>query len=705
MKHTDAAVRNTRGCAASNQRYVLIAATLGIIMACIGQAAPGFAQPPVSDTKSVRLDPVLVTATRVASESDRVPAALSTVLQEDIQQGRAAIHLDDALNRVPGVFVQNEYNFAQDLRISIRGFGARSAFGIRGIQVYMDGIPLTLPDGQSALDIIDPDAVSQMEVMRGPISPLYGNASGGVINIITQEGPQRPFIESRGLIGEHGLWKVLLKGGGQKGGVNSFAALSHVQSKGFREHSRAESTVFSSKLRVDIDNASDLSLLINAVRTPEAKDPGGLTAAQAATDPRQASALNLLYNTGESIAEQRVGLVYRRELTARQHMEAAGFIGRRELENAIPFRFIELDRKVAGGRLQYDAESVFFGFGQRLVSGIELQHQADDRRNYDNIDGQAGSTLLLDQDESVTSLGVYLQGETELTPRWSILAGGRYDNVRFSIDDRLTAEGNDSGSRTFDQFTGRFGLIYRWMPDIRIYGNIAQSFETPTTTEVVNRPAGGGGINPEIQPQTAVNYEIGTKMGLGSGWTLDTAIFRIDLKDELIAFRDASDRVFYRNAGESRRFGAEVGLTRTFRYRWRLHMAYTYLNAEFESYEKGGVDLAGNDVPGLPRHRLFTELRYQNPSGFYTSGDVRYVHSFFVDDENTLKNDAYALFNARLGFEKKSGRWNLEPFAGVDNLLDKTYNANVRINAGGGRYFEPAPGRAFYGGVRLHYGL
>ncbi len=674
------------------------------LVACIVPVAAAMTESQENDAAgtAVQLEPVVVTATRMVSEAARVPAAVSMVAGEDIRQGRPAITLDDALARVPGVFTQNEFNFAQDLRISIRGFGARAAFGIRGIQIYMDGIPLTLPDGQNAVEIIDPDLISRMEVMRGPVSALYGNASGGVINIITQEGPQQTFLETRGLAGEYGLWKTVVKGGGQQGAVNAFAALSHLETGGFRDHSRAERTVFSSRLRVDMDAHSDLTLLLNAVRMPQAQDPGGLTAAQVDEDRQQAAPLNLLYNTGEELSEHRVGMVYRRETATRQYLEAAGYFGRRDLDNAVPFRFIELERKIVGGRLQYDMGTGFFGRDQRLVSGIDIAHQADDRVNYDSIGGRPGDTLLLDQDESVTSIGGYLQGEVDLTPAWTILAGGRYDNVRFSIDDRRPADDDDdSGSRTFDQFTGRFGLLHAPARAVRIYANVAQSFETPTTTEVVNRPEGGGGINPDIEPQKAVNYEVGAKMNFGGGFTLDAALFLIRLRDELIAFRDDTDRVFYRNAGESRRTGAEIGLTKNLGQGLRLHTAYTYLNAEFETFDKAGVDLSGNQVPGLPHHLWFFELSYQHHSGFYTSGDVRYAGSFYVDDENTLKNEAYTVVNARLGLARHIGRWTLEPFAGADNLLDETYIANVRINAAGGRYFEPAPGRTFFGGIRI----
>jgi iron complex outermembrane recepter protein len=668
-----------------------------------GAAATAPAMAPTAAGAPHRLEPVIVTAPRIASEADQVPAAVSTVENRTIQQGRAAVKLNDALDRVPGVFIQNEDNFAQDMRVSIRGFGTRSAFGVRGIQILVDGLPHTLPDGQSAFDTIEPTAIRQMEVMRGPVSALYGNAAGGVLNIVTQDGPREPFVEVGAVAGDFGLWKTMLKGGGQSARINYFGALSHLQTDGYRTRSKAESTLFNSKLRYDIDDASDLTLILNAMRTPEAQDPGGLTAAQVAADPRQAAPLSLLYRTGEDISDQRIGVVYRRQLAGSRNLELAGYYNRRELDNAIPFRFIELQRNVAGARAQYDISGPLFGVAHRFFAGVDWQHQIDDRKNFDNVDGRPGATELLNQDERVTALGFFMQDEVHLTPRWSMLLGGRYDNVRFDIDDRRLIDTSDSGTRTFDQFTGRSGLMYALRPGIRLYANVAQSFETPTSTELINRPQGGGGINTDIQPQRATNYEIGMKSRVGRDFTLDAALFLIELKDELIAFRDATDRVFYRNAGESRRLGAELGLTRRLAHGLTLHMAYTFLETEFRSYRKEGVDLAGNEVPGLPRHRLFGELHYAHAGGVYAAGNVHHVGAFYVDDENRVRNSDYTLIDARLGIEKRLGRWLLDLFLGGRNLLDADYSHNVRINANGGRYFEPAPGRNYYGGVRISH--
>lgn len=647
------------------------------------------------------LAPVVVTAPRLPSTPGEIPAAVTVVDKGDMP-GLPAVSLDEALTRVPGVFVQNRYNFAQDTRIAIRGFGARAAFGIRGIQIHVDGMPQTLPDGQSQIDSIDPASIERMEVMRGPASALYGNASGGVINIVTKEGPEEPYAEGRTLHGDFGLWKALVQGGGRIGGDSAFTTFSRLAIDGYREHSQAESLTLNGKFRHELNDATDLTLLLNSVYSPELQDPGGLDLRQAAADPSQAAPLNLTYDTGEEVLDGRVGLVLRHALASDRNLEAAAWHSQRDLDNAIPFRFVELDRKVTGGRLQYDAGIDFLGLSQQVFAGIDVQHEIDDRLNFDNIGGSPGEELLLAQNEEVKNIGLFLQDRLDLADTWSLTVGGRYDLVRFEVDDRLLADGDDTGEKTFDQATGRLGLVFTPRPFLQCYASIAQSFETPTTTELVNRPDGGGGINPEIEPQTAVNYEIGLKSAAGR-LAGEAALFAMDIEDELIAFRDMTDRVFYRNAGESRRTGAELGLSLGFGRGLEAHLTYTYLDAEFTAYEKDGVELSGNEVPGLPEHQLYGELFFEDSCGVYVGIDALIVGEFPVDDENTVTNDGSIVVNVRTGWETAVGSWLVAPFFGVQNLLDEDYNNNVRINARGGRYFEPAPGLNLYGGLGLRY--
>lgn len=647
-------------------------------------------------------DTVAVTATRVPSDRMRVPAAMTVLGYSDLRLGRASTSLDESLTRVPGLFSQNRYNFAQDVRVSIRGFGARAAFGVRGIQMWMDGIPLTLADGQSQPDAIDPAAMERMEILRGPISALYGNASGGVIRIMTESGASAPGAALRSTVGENGLTKTLLKAGGQSARTDYFAHLSRLQSDGYRDHSAAESWTWYGKLMRVLSDVSDLTLTVNAVASPELQDPGGLTWEQMAEDRSQASPTNLRFDTGEKVVDVRVGAVYRRDTEPARQLEAAAYYDQRDFESAIPFTFIDLDRRVVGGRVQYGRDATFAGKAQHVVVGLESQLQSDDRLNHDNIDGTRGSELLLSQDELAVAGGAFVQDEVALATSWALTLGARYDAVYFQIDDRLLVNGDDSGDKVFDQLTGRAGISYAVREDMQIYGNIAQSFETPTTTELVNQPGGGGGINPDIAPQRAINYEMGSKLALPR-IVLDAAIFYIQLEDELVAFRDSTDRVFYRNAGRSRRAGAELGAALALVRDIKLSAAYSYLDARFEEYDKDGVDLDGKRVPGLPRHTLFGEIMYSAGTTAYAAIDCVVVSEFMADDENTVRNPRSVVSNLRAGASVDAAGLRFSPFAGVQNLFNEEYQHNVRTNAQGARYFEPAPGRNVYGGVEVGY--
>jgi iron complex outermembrane receptor protein len=648
------------------------------------------------------LPPIVVTAPRVATPITEVPAAISVVGTEDIQLGQPTLGLDESLSRVPGVFSQNRFNFAQDLRLSIRGFGARAAFGIRGIKVLVDGIPATLPDGQSQVDGLDLGSAERIEVMRGPASALYGNAAGGVISITTEEGPEAPFVEGRLMLGEYDLWKMQLKSGGQVGPMNYLINASRLEYGGYREQSDTENVLFNGKFRFDIDKASTLTALINVVDSPRADDPGALSREQIKMDRRAAAIGNLMNNTGEEVSEQRFGLIYRRDFGALHDLQVNGYFAARQFRGAIPPTVIEFDRSFVGGGVQYSYRGDLFGRTSRLTLGIDVQYQVDRRQNFGNNGGEPNEVLELNQDEKVTSVGPYIQEEIDLFDKLTLVLGGRYDNVRFKVDDVLLSDGDQTGSRTFDQLTGRFGLLYRLMPAMHAYINIAQSFETPSTTELVNRPDDLGGLDPNIEPQKAVNYEIGVK---GQAWQrlrYELALFYIDLKDELISFVE-NDRTFYRNVGESRRYGVELGLALQVFQGLRASFAYTYLNAEFDQFPKNGVDLDGNEVPGLPPHQVYGELFYRHPSGLYGGLDVLYVSDFFVDDENNEKNDAYTVANLRLGYEYLWEKWLFAPFFGVQNLFDEKYNSNVRINAFGSRFFEPAPEVNVYGGLNVAY--
>ena len=654
---------------------------------------------------TIRLEPVTVTSRRIQEDSDKVPAAVTAVERDDIRQGRRQLGLAEPLARVPGLFVQNPTNFAQDLRISSRGFGARANFGIRGIRMYVDGIPITLPDGQTTVDSIDMGAAERIEVMRGPSSSLYGPSAGGVIQILTQDGPEEPFVEARVSVGEFSFQKYQLTAGGQARALNYMLNLSYLDWDGYRDHSETRTGMLNAKLRYDIDETSDISLLFNATDSAKADDPGALTRAQVRRDRRQASPRNRLFDTGEELDQQRLGLVYNKSFGERHALTARNYYVWRDFGNRLPFLpggSVDLERFFLGGGLQYAYTGEVVDRALRLVLGFDADAQLDDRRRFDNVFGERGR-LTFDQDEDVTAYGAYLQGQLDLGWKLLLTAGARLDWVKFDVDDGFLADGDDSGSRTFNEASPSVGLVWSPLAGLNLYGNFSTSFETPTTTEFAN-PIGGG-FNPDLTSANAMNFELGAKGLLPGRLRYELAVFRVKVDDELVPFElpGRPGRSFFRNAGESTRDGVEFGLSVEPFSGLLGTVSYTYSDFAYDRYSTPGGVFDGNRIPGVPRHQLFFEAAYRHTSGFYAMWDVHFVDDFYADDANTVQTDSYWVSNIRFGHRIRFGNVEIEPFAGVKNLFDRSYDANVRINAFGGRYFEPAADRNFFGGLRLRY--
>ncbi|RMF90219.1 MAG: TonB-dependent receptor [Nitrospinota bacterium] len=656
--------------------------------------------------EAIKLQPNIVTAPRVAKPLLEVPAAVGAVEKEDIQLGRQQLGLDESLVKIPGLFFQNRFNFAQDLRIAIRGFGARAAFGIRGVKILVDGIPETLPDGQAQVDNIDLGSAERIEVIRGPTSSLYGNASGGVISIITEEGPEEPFVETRLSWGEFRFQKYQLKTGGQHGPLNYLVNLSRLDMEGFREHSGTENVLVNSKLRLDIDETSTVTALINFAHAPIADDPGALTREQAEADPRQARDRNVQFDAGEDITQGRFGLVYQKRFGQSHELSANAYYVFRDFANKLPFQgggSVDFDRFVVGGGMKYIYTTQIWGRRNRLTLGIDLELQNDDRRRFDNNNGQLGD-LVFNQEEEVSSIGPFIQDEFRLLKNLELTVGVRYDRVRFSVEDFFLSDGDDSGARTLDKFSPMIGLLYTFSPALHIYGNVSTSFETPTTTEFAN-PSGRGGFNPDLEPQKATNYEIGVKGNWRGRWSYELALFTVRVEDELIPFElpDNPGRTFFRNAGKSTRNGVELGLKAELWKGLTASVAYTFSDFFFEEFRTEDGVFDDNEIPGIPKHQLHGEIAYFHPSGLYGIWDILFVDKFFADNANTVQNDAYTIANLRLGYVGQFGNWEVSPFLGLNNLFDDQYNANVRLNAFGGRFFEPGPDFNVYGGLSLSH--
>lgn len=662
------------------------------------------------------VDEVIVSSPRVETDLMRVPGAISLITEEDIQRGQQQLTLDESLVQVPGVFMQNRHNYSQALRISIRGFGARSPFGIRGIKLMVDGVPATLPDGQGNVDEIDLGSTQRIEVIRGPASSLYGSASAGVISVFTEDGTEIPFAQTRVSAGEFGYRQYQFKAGGEAGRLNYIASASLLDLDGYRENSYIERRVFNSKLKFDINSHSDLTATLNVLDIPKMGDPGALTAAEVATNRTAANPGSVIFDGSEGRTQQRLGLIYRNAFGEHHEITLRGYFTWLDFENKLPFPGsvelsnggqVEFDRFFAGFGGQYTYSGDVLGRSMRFIVGIDRELQDDDRRRYQNFAGGVRGALTFDQLEEVSSTGLYLQNEFAVTENLELTLGLRYDEVGFEVADRflLNNSGDDSGRSRFDEISPRIGLLWRPTDYANVYMAWSTAFETPTTTEFAN-PIGGG-FNPGLRNQTATSYELGVKGAISEPLSLkyDIAVFRVFIDDELVPFEadGFTGRTFFQNAAESIRAGFEAGLSAQLLDNLSASASYTHIDAEFDQFQTATQNFDGNRVPGVPADQFYAELSYAHPRGWFAVVDLLQVGRFFADNANLVVTDSYRVSTLRLGYDSVLGNWELSPFVGINNLFDEEFHSNVRINANFGRFFEPAPGRNIHGGVTLRY--
>ena len=654
------------------------------------------------------LEEVVVTATRIPTDLRDLPFAASVVSGQQVQRARQQLGLDEALAREPGLFFQNRYNFAQDLRIAIRGFGARANFGIRGIRIFADDIPQTLPDGQGSVDAIDLGSVASVEVIRGPFSAVYGSASGGVINIRTEAGPEQTTVSGRYDRGSYGFRQWQAKVGGQAGALNGLANVRSTRLDGYRQHSAYASDLLNSRFHYDFDASSRLVVLLNAVDSPYADDPGGLTAAEVAADRRQAAPRNLAFDAGEALEQQTLGLAYSHQLAEGRDLLLRAYAQRREFENRLPFDInsngqggsVDLRRRFGGFGAQYGWTAELFGFSQRLIVGLDYDAQRDHRRRYANLQGRRGA-LTTDQDEDVTTTAVYLQDVVQLGEALSLTLGGRYDDIGYRVQDRTGGPG--SGERSFSEFSPMAGLSWALRDSLNLYGNVSTSFDPPATTELAN-PFAPTGFNPELVSQTATNLEMGAKGLLAGKARYDLALFEIAVDDAIVAFElEGSGQSFFRNAGSATHRGLEASVAAELLPGLEASLAYTWSDFHFDRYNgEEGARYDGNRIPGIPEQLVQASLDWQQ-GGLYGGLDLLYAGAFFADDANAVETEAYFTADVRAGYRWEADAWSLEPFLGIHNLFDEDYMGNVRINAAFGRYYEPAPERNVYAGISLSY--
>ncbi|MDD0972985.1 TonB-dependent receptor family protein [Pseudomonas fontis] len=649
-----------------------------------------------SAADSIDLAPLEVTSTRVTSTWLETPAAISSVSVAD-KPGEQLLTLDGLLSAVPGTVSQSRYNMAQGMRLSIRGFGARSSFGMRGIRVMVDGVPLTMPDGQTEMDGVDLGLVERVEVIRGSASTLYGNGAGGVLAIQTREPSLTPTSTIDVSGGEYGYQRLRAETSGTSGNVGGLLALNVTNMDGYREHSTSEARNLTGKVRWQGDNGQ-LGVTFQALDN-RWEDPGALNLQQVRADRGQARPESLKFNSDETITQQRLAVNWTADLDAANSYQLRSWLGHREFGNRLPYSAggqTSYGRLFAGAGAQFTHRAEWFGLGNVLTTGVDIEQQRDDRERHNNLVGGGTGALTLRQREKAGSVGLYLQDSIDLSERWQLTLGGRYDTIRQSVDDRFLGNGDDSDVQRFEDWNYSVGLSYRINEHYLAYARVATSFETPTLNELTSPT--GGGFNSGLEPAKALNRELGLK-GEWDNLRWEAVAYSILLQDELVPYTvGGSGPTYYRNAGRSQRDGVELSADYTPVEHWRLSMAYSfsdYRYTRFDPYDD-------KRLPGIPRQTLFSEVAYE-ADDFYARLNMNAYGPQYADNANTARVAGVALFNVRLGKRFKLQDQVLEPYVGLDNLTDRRYYDNLRINDGSSRYYEPGPGRTVYAGVKVTF--
>lgn len=687
-------------------------------------ALPALLLPLIAAAQAADEQTMVVTAAPTTVSELDTPAAVSVVNGDEMRQAAPRVNLSESLGAVPGLQVQNRQNYAQDLQLSIRGFGSRSTYGVRGLRIYVDGIPATMPDGQGQTSNIDIGSVDTLEVLRGPFSALYGNSSGGVINVTSQTGTQPPTVEASSYYGSFGTWHYGMKAtgavgdGSHAGDVDYTVSTNRFTTHGYRDHSGARKNLANARLGVRINDVSKLTLLLNSVDI-KANDAGGLTADEWRDNPRQ-SPRGDQYNTRKDTRQTQAGLRYERQLSAQDDLSVMMYAGERETTQyqSIP-RAPQLKPSHAGGVI--DLTRHYQGIDTRLThrgellvpvtltAGLDYENMSERRKGYENfvmVNGapQYGEQGALRRNERnlMWNVDPYLQTQWQLTDKLSLDAGARYSSVWFDSNDYYITPGNgdDSGDASYHKWLPAGSLKYALTDAWNVYLSAGRGFETPTINELSYRADNQSGLNFGLKPSTNDTVEIGSKTRIGNG-LLTAALFQTDTDNEIVVDSSSGGRTSYKNAGKTRRQGMELGLDQQFGESWRLKAAWTWLDATYRTNVCGDASCNGNRIPGIARNMGYASFGYQPEQGWYAGSDIRYMSDIMANDENTAKAPSWTVVGLTTGYKWSYGRMDMDLFGRVDNLFDREYVGSVIVNESNGRYYEPAPGRNYGIGLNL----
>ncbi|MFA2886829.1 TonB-dependent receptor family protein [Acinetobacter pittii] len=675
-------------------------------------------------TQDVTVLPTLhVEATRTDTTYLQTPASVFRIDAPQVDTS-SQVNLTEVVKGIPSLQLRNRENYAQDLQLSMRGFGARSTFGVRGIRLYVDGIPATMPDGQGQTSNIDLSSLDHVEVLTGPFSSLYGNSSGGTILTSTKEGQGKDSIELSYSGGSHDKSRagLVLQGGAKGANEPSYViSSSYFDTDGYREHSGAEKVLNNAKLSWNLVDGSKINWVTNYVKI-HADDPQGLNRDQWNANPKQQVPFLKQFNVRKDIEQTQTGVTWSKPINDKNELYAMAYLGNRQVTQyqSIPKSTQDASINHAGGVIDFERDYYGADFrwtGKELLPnttvsvGVALDAMDEDRKGFENfnlVNGQPSygvkGNLRRDEDNTLWNIDPYLQASWQFLPTWRLDTGVRYSNVHYKSKDNYLSNGDDSGKTDYSKVLPSAALSWQILPELMAYVSYAKGFETPTFTEMAYRPDGESGFNFDLTASTSDTYETGLKSQNQLGdFTL--AVFQTKTKDDIVSAGNSNGRSTFRNADKTLREGLEFAWNKKL---WRdltATASYTYLDATFDADIPALGSIAqipsGNAIPGIAKNQAYASLAWQPSHGLYGGVDVQYMDKVYVNDTNSDVAPSYSVTSANVGYAWVMGDWKVNSFARVDNLFDKNYAGSVIVNDGNGRYFEPADGRNWSAGLRV----
>lgn len=674
-----------------------------------------------AETTEYQLPVITVQAVHTDSELLSTSASIQKV-QAATVQNNANVNLSEVLQGVAGLQINNRENYAQDLQISMRGFGARSTFGVRGIRMYVDGIPATMPDGQGQSSNIDLNSLDHIEVLTGPFSSLYGNSSGGTILAESKEGQGKDSIQVGLNAGSHHKQQanIQLQGGSEQANQPAYViSSSYFDTDGFRDDSAAQKVLNNAKLTWNLEDGSKINWVMNRVDI-DADDPQGLSREQWKANPKQVNDSNNIYNVRKEIEQTQTGLTWTKPLNDQQELYSMLYLGNRQVVQyqSIP-KGPQANARHAGGVIDFDRD--YYGADFRwtgkevlpnttLVAGVALDRMVEDRKGYNNYNhaGTLGvkGDLRRNENNTLWNLDPYVQASWQFLPTWHLDTGLRYSNVHYESDDHYIVAGNgdDSGSTDYQKLLPSVALGWEILPELYAYASYGKGFETPTFTEMAYPTLATSGINFDLKPASSDTYELGLKSQNAFGlFTL--AVFNTVTKNDIVPDDANAGRNTFRNAEQTLRQGAELAWQQQLWRDLKLSASYSYLDATFDA------DIAatttkpliekGTYIPGIAKNQAFSRIAWQPEQGFQAGLEARYMDKIYVDDINSDTAPSYTVVAANVGYLWVNRDWKVNSYARVDNLFDRNYVGSVIVNDGNSRFFEPADGRNFSVGMSV----